>query len=567
MNFQDIQSMTLQELELLTDDIAMYLAKESPYDVETVMQNINVLEMTVALHHLFDMSKNRIIFDQEEQSLVHQILLKKNINYSGPSEAGWALGEALAQSLVNEEGKTFVIINDHALNKGSTYESLVEISKENPSLVIIMMDEQQSLLRHYTSVDAWIKSVRISKAYTSLKSDMKQVLSNPISKPLLDSLTWIRDQVKETVLEPSIFTQFGINYHGPIDGQNLNECIKVLKLSEKFIGPYVIHIQTRIRNKEKRKLDFPNYKLDQSIPADYKTYLEHLDEYFVNNHKEKDLYILSDGVSISEHLIHYSQFRPRQYFAVNASTAALVDMAYGFAKEGKKVVLLVSSFRLTQVIDRIKHHFDNQEHHVLLLVYEAGLSRYDRLLHSAVYDLAAYIQLINTEVKMPSSLNHMESLLNNHFEEKQFTVLRIPHVLDAHEAQSVSQRFWHEIIPISADKKTAVITMGPSVKAFKNKIESNDLNIALIDAETINRVDSEIVNKLIEKKIRVLVYNLEGEFDLLTYTLQQYLSNNSLNLDYISMNLNNVALNDSSKSIKTINNLHIEDALSLLERK
>ena len=171
-----------------------------------------------------------------------------------------------------------------------------------------MMDEQQSLLRHYTSVDAWIKSVRISKAYTSLKSDMKQVLSNPISKPLLDSLTWIRDQVKETGLEPSIFTQFGINYHGPIDGQNLNECIKVLKLSEKFIGPYVIHIQTRIRNKEKRKLDFPNYKLDQSIPANYKTYLEHLDEYFVNNHKEKDLYILSYGVSIWEHLIHDSQF-------------------------------------------------------------------------------------------------------------------------------------------------------------------------------------------------------------------------------------------------------------------
>ena len=168
---------------------------------------------------------------------------------------------------------------------------------------------------------------------------------------------------------------------------------------------------------------------------------------------------------------------------------------------------------------------------------------------------------------MPSSLNHMESLLNNHFEEKQFTVLRIPHVLDAFEVQSVSKRFWHEIIPISEDTKTAVITMGPSVKAFKNKIESNDLNIALIDAETINRVDSEIVNKLIEKKIRVLVYNLEGEFDLLTYTLQQYLSDNSLNLDYISMNLNNVALNDSSKSIKTINKLHIEDALSLLERK
>ncbi|CAM3573939.1 1-deoxy-D-xylulose-5-phosphate synthase N-terminal domain-containing protein [Erysipelothrix urinaevulpis] len=567
MDIQNIQSMTLEELEKLSDDIALYLAKESPYDVETVMQNINVLEMTVALHHLFDMDSNRVIFDQEEQSLVHQILLGKQIHYTGPSEAGWALGEALAQSLVYTEGKTFVIINDHALSKGSTYESLVEIAKENPSLVIIMMDEQHSLLRHYSSIDAIIKSVRISKAYTSLKSDMKSVLNNPVSKPLLDSLTWIRDQVKETVLEPSIFTQFNINYHGPIDGQNMNECVRVLKLSEKFIGPYVIHTQTRLRNKKRRKLEFPNYKLDQTIPAYYKTYIEALDEYFVTNHKEDDLFILSDGLSVSEHLIHYSQFRPRQYFAVNSSTSALVDMAYGFAKEGKKVVLLISAFRVSQVMDRLRHHFDRENYKVLLVVYEAGLARHDRLLHSAVYDLASYLQLSDTPIFMPSTIGAMKTIIDHHFNQDGFTVLRIAQTIDNHEDAKDEPHIWKETLEINEKTEGIIISFGPAIHSFKKKITTNNLNIALIDAQILNQVDEELLQKIIDADVPTLVYNIEGEFDLLSYTIRQYLLSIQSNFPLIEMNLSGLTFEGSSKDIKTKNHLHIEDAITIIERK
>lgn len=565
MDFKNIQTMSLEELNTLSDKIAFYLASQTPYDVETVMQNINVLEMTVALHHLFDMKKNRIVFDQEEQSLVHQILLGQELSYSGPSEAGWALGEALSQSLVYDEGKTFVIINDHALNKGATYESLVEISKENPNLIIIMMDEQHSLLRHYGSVNAWIKSVRISKTYTSLKNDMKQVLDNKISKPLLDSLTWVRDQVKETVLEPSIFTQFGISYHGPIDGQNMLECIKVLKLSNKFIGPYVVHVQTRIRNKEERKLDFPNYKLDQGVPISYHSYLEHLDHYFINEHKEKDIFILSDGMSVSEHLIHYSQFRPRQYFSVNASTSALVDMAYGFAKEGNKVVLLVSSFRLSQVIERLKHHFDEQEHHVLLVVYEAGLARYDRLLHSAVHDMISYLHFNNTKVFMPSTVGSMKNILKNHFDTPGFSVMRLPHVLVEDEEIQVHNSLWKEILPITERTQGLIISMGPSIEMFRKKIEINNLDIALVDAQTINKLDYNILEQIREQSLDTVIYNIEGDFDLLSSMIYKDNLSNPMKFKLTVMGLKGLDLKHSSKEIKTRNHLQIDDAIKVLE--
>lgn len=567
MDFKNIQTMSLQELNDLSDQIALTLAKKTAYDVETVMQNINVLEMTVALHHLFDMSKNRIIFDQEEQSLVHQILLGQELVYSGPSEAGWALGEALAQSLVHDEGKTFVIINDHALNKGSTYESLVEISKENPNLVIIMMDEQHSLLRHYGSINAWIKSVRISKSYTSLKNDMKQALDNKISKPLLDSLTWVRDQVKETVLEPSIFTQFGINYHGPIDGQNMLECIKVLQLSSKFIGPYVVHVQTRIRNKGQRKLEFPNYKLDHAIPDNYQSYLEHLDDYFLNEHKENDVFILSDGMSVSEHLIHYSQFRPRQYFSVNASTSALVDMAYGFAKEGNKVVLLVSSFRLSQVAERLKHHFDGQDHHVLLVVYEAGLARYDRLLHSSVLDMVSYLHFKNTKVFMPSNVGTMKALLSQHFSDGGFSILRLPHVLVEDQREKDELSLWNEVLPIDEETHGVIISMGPAIASFKKKITINKLKLALVDAKTLNKLDENILNKIREKQLNTVIYNIEGDYDLLAPMFYKANIKNPINFELTVMGLEGLDLKYSSKEIKTKNHLHIEDAINILERK
>ncbi len=559
---KDIQSMTLTELEAFGDQLAIHLVNESVYDVETVMQNLNVLEIILSLHHLFDMSETKVFFDQNNQSIVHQLLLGQRVEMDW--ERSGALGRALAYTKV-DDGRHFVVMNDHALNQGSTYEALLQIRRENPNLVIIMIDEQASLLRHYTSLDAFIKNIRISKTYSSLKTDLREALDHPVSRPLLGTLSWLKDQVKETVLEPSIFTHFGLDYHGPIDGQNLKEVIRVLSLAKKFEGPHVIHVQTRIKSKQKRKLDFPRYKLDMDRPQDYYSYLEHLDHYLIQ-YAPGNLYVLSDGLNMSEHLIHFSQQRPRHYFTLNGSSHALVDMAKGLSFTGHPVLMLVSAKRLPELALQIKKYFSQEENKILLVVYEAGLLRYDRLLHNAVDDMASYLYFEDHPVWMPRNVLEMQSFLAYHQNgPNNFSILRLPHLLakpTERDRPFVSD--W-EIMGDWEEASAFILSFGPSVEQFEQKIAINNLPYALIDTKRLNRVNDDVFDILLKSKKPVLIYNVEGDYDLLTQKVKEKMQETKADFPLITMNLSNANYRLQSKELKSSAQIHIEDALKALK--
>lgn len=561
---KNIKTMTVQELESFGDELAMHLVNESIYDVETVMQNLNVLEIVLGLHHLFDMSETKVFFDQNNQSVVHQLLSSKGDNVPMDWDMGGALGRALTYAKV-QGGLHFVIINDYALNQGSTYEALLEIRRHMPNLVIIMLDEQESLLRHYTSLDALIKNIRISKTYSSFKSDLREALDHPVSRPLLGTLSWLKDQVKETVLEPSIFTHFGLDYHGPIDGQNLKEVIQVLSLSQKFKGPHVIHVQTRIKSKQKRKLEFPRFKLDMDRPKGYFTYLEHLDHYLLQ-HAPTELYVLSDGLSMSEHLIHFAQQRPRHYLTVNGSIHAMVDMAKGLTLEKHPVLILVSAKRFSEVALQMKKYFSKEEISVMIIVYEAGLARHDRLVHNAVHDMVSYLYFDEKKVWMPRNVSDMYGILNYHIKEKQaLSIMRLPQILA--QKQALNQDFkpsW-EMVLDSENTEGVILTFGPSVEQMYQKIKINNIPYSLIDTKTFNYVDEELFEKISEKGVPVLIYNVEGDYDLLTQKMREKMQETGQNFPLLTMNLAGVDYDLQSKELKNSAQIHIEDALRALK--
>jgi len=555
---RNIQEMDLKQIAELGDEIAHYLSQESHWDVETVMQNLNVLEVILAVHHYFDMTNDTILFDQKRQSVVHDLLMQSES--SDKDDLHGALAQALAIAKTRR-GKTIVLMNDHAFNRGETYEALVEIAKEKPNLLIILIDEQESLLRHITSVDVLIKNIRISKAYTNFKTDMKQALDNPVSRPLLGTLTWIRDQVKETVLEPSIFTQFGINYHGPIDGQNLKEVMKIFALAQSFTGTHVIHVQTRLKGSKKRKIEFPKYKTDQAKPEGYLSTLEHLDRYLLKE-DAKNLVVLSDGLSLSEHLLHFSQAKPKQYYTVSGSSFALVDMAYGFAKENKEVLMLISAKRFAHVAVKLQRYFDQSEH-VTVIVYEAGLSRYDRQVHAAVYDMNAYLNF-KSSVYMAKNAQDLLQLLGQ--KDNAFKIIRVAHLLEPKKEQSLfPTQVWQEIKPIDHNSKAVILSFGPQVEALASKININDLPYGLVETQTINQIDETIMQKIIFYRLPIYIYNIEGDFDILSNHIKSYLFDKNIWVPLTSMTLAGVDYKLSSKELKNKYHLHLDDFFKLIK--
>lgn len=577
----DLKELSVKEMNKISDEIASFLASKSRFDIETIIKNLNVLETTVALHHVYDFQRDHLIFDGGTQVLVHKILtgraseleLRTNtpiyLDPTNPYDAykGGDIGEGLGVALgyaLNDNGRTVIMMDDNALNYGLTYETLMQIGRLQPDLTIILIDEQQSLLRHYSSVDSLVKSIRISKTYTGLKKDMKAILdSNAFSRPLLTTLTKIRDAVKETVLEPTIFTQFGINYHGPINGQNMNELIKVFELSTKFSGPNIIHVQTRLKHRSERKLEFPAFKTDMTRPENYTTTQEAFDELLSAEAKVREnLFVLADTISIQDHFIDFALQNTQSYLSTSGSTQSLVTIAAGMVESGKQVVLMMKSYRFLESYPQLVNQFVLNKLPITILISDSGLSPQGEYYKQGIMN-PNYFDNIN--MYTGSSIGENYQLLQLLLNEPGINVLNYSSGYEKLVVETAPDNLLegYFALPLNDDSNGVVITFGNSVQQFKSRISNNELNIALYNAIDMNHVDDVVIEALIKLNKLVVVYNTESTNNALYHNIQEYCAATHQFLNLKLIDLSNVDLNASSKDIKTRNHLHVDDALKL----
>lgn len=572
-----LNDLNLKEQEQLCDEIAEFLASKTAYSVDTIMRNISVLEVTMALYQVFDFTQDTIIFDDVEQSLVHQVLQGnaehlrlrstsnrsdlKSYNLSG-GFAGDGISLAMAQA-VNNPHRTIVVLDDNALNHGTTYEALLEIGRLKPNLTLVLLDEQKSLLRHYNSVDAAIKSIRISKVYTDTKRDMKNVLnSSRISRPLLESLTQFRDAIKDAVIEPTIFSHFGFDYHGPINGQHLGDLSKIFKLSLTMTGPHIIHVQTRVKEKEFRKLEFPAFKTDQDRPDNYSDYLETLDTVMTLH---DDITLINDVKYPKDHFKAFQYEYPERYHTINGSIDLMVTMLAGLSDANSKPVLSVTSKNAPALMNQLQHHV-HLMNSLVIIIRDAGLSTYPASLYHGIYDFPLTANLKEFEVLMAKDMNEASYLLEYALNQGKFTILRIPASSARIEQEVLNfEDVWDEVIPFNKDSKGIIITFGPSVKSLERKIKINNLDIGLINARTINKTDLKLMNKIKDSGLQVLTYNCEGRDDLLKTSIYKSMIEDDCIFKIHAMSLEGVNLSLSAKQIKDQYHLNIDDCILFFE--
>lgn len=571
--YERFNDLSIKELENYSDQIAEFLASKTAFDVDVIMKNISVLEVTMALHKIYDFTQDTIVFDDVSQSLVHHILngnmealkLRSNgsqLNVSSNFYQGGFPGDGLSLGLakaINNPNRTIVILDDNALNHGTTYEALLEIGRLKPNLTLVLIDEQKSLLRHYNSVNAAIKSVRISKVYTETKKDMKQVLgSNPISRPLLNTLTHFRDAIKDAVIEPTIFSQFGFDYQGPINGQNLNDLIKIFKLSETMTGPHVIHVQTRVKEKKHRKLEFPAFKTDHDRPDNYSDYIETLDT-VLSLHS--NILMVNDIKYPKDHFKGIQIQYPEQYHTTNGSIELLVPMITGLLTDDQLPVISVSSKYANLLMMQLTHQKRDLKS-LVIIIRDAGLSSYPDLLNHGIYDFTLVSQCPEYKVQMAKDMNEASYLLEYALNQRNHTIIRVPSGNEMIQQEVLQfEDVWDLVLPFTEDSLGVIITFGPSVKQLERKIKINNLDIGLINARTVNDIDEDLLNEIYDKGLKVLIYNCEGHFDILSISIHEYLVEQQMVLDVHSKNLVGVDLSLSAKQIKDQFQLSIDDCI------
>ena len=269
---QDIKQMSIRELNELAGDIRRFLIRSISETGGHLASNLGVVELTIALHYVFDSPRDKIFFDVGHQCYTHKILtgrassfgtLRRFHGLSGFEkraesehdvwEAGHsstslsaALGMAVARDLNHENYAVVPVIGDGALGSGMALEALNEIGEEKRKMVIVFNDNNMSISKNVGAMAKSFANLRASNGYNRFKEGLKENLShNDLGRSIYSGLMSFKQGIKETILDAGIFGEFNLEYMGPVDGHNLADLIQVLRVAEKHDGPVVVHVITR----------------------------------------------------------------------------------------------------------------------------------------------------------------------------------------------------------------------------------------------------------------------------------------------------------------------------------
>ena len=245
-----LKTLNNNQLKDLAEQIRTFLIYSLSKTGGHLASNLGIVELTIALHYVFDSPKDKILFDVGHQSYVHKILTGRADRFStlrqykGLSgfqkrsesehdvwEAGHsstslsaALGMAVARDLNKENYSIIPVIGDGAISNGLSLEALNEIGVEKRNIIIIFNDNNMSISKNVGAMNAGFSKLRTLKGYTSFKSSLKRSLSgNPIGDALYKGLKVVKDSMREAVIDGGIFEEFGLDYMGPVDGHNIHD--------------------------------------------------------------------------------------------------------------------------------------------------------------------------------------------------------------------------------------------------------------------------------------------------------------------------------------------------------
>ena len=267
----DIKKLNIDELEDLANQIRDFLIRSISKTGGHLSSNLGIVELTIAMHYVFDSPNDKFIFDVGHQSYVHKLLTgrmhgfanlrkykgisgfqKRNESEHDPWEAGHsstslsaALGLCIARDLKKENYHVVPVIGDGALTGGMALEALNHIGELQPNMIIIFNDNDMSISANVGGMNKSFSRLRTSVKYNSFKDDLKTSLSkNNLGKNVLKVMSDVKNSIRDNVVDQSIFKHFNIDYLGVVDGHNISKLIDVLKIAKKRKGPQIIHVMT-----------------------------------------------------------------------------------------------------------------------------------------------------------------------------------------------------------------------------------------------------------------------------------------------------------------------------------
>ena len=602
-----LKDLDVQQLNALAQDIRTFLIESVSKTGGHLSSNLGVVELTIALHKVFDSPKDKIFFDVGHQCYIHKILTGRAKQFStlrqyeGISgfqkrsesvhdvwEAGHsstslsaALGMAIARDLNHEDYQIIPVIGDGALGGGMALEALNQIGDQQRNMIIIFNDNNMSISENVGVLTENFAKLRTSKPYNAFKHDLKNALNkNNVGQAVLSSLQNVKDAIKNEVIDTGIFGEFGLEYLGPVDGHDMKSLIRILEVAKAHSGPVVVHVLTKKgkgysfceEDKEGRwhgvgPFNPQTGKLLSSTPQGYLSWSSVISESLVRIAKEnQDVVGVTPAMITGSKLEKFFAEYPDRAFDCGIAEEHAATFCAGLAISGKRPFISVYSSFLQRCYDQINHDICRMDLPVVIGIDRAGLVGEDGDTHHGVFDISILRSLPNIILAQPKDSQEAQQLMVTAFKQSHPMAIRYPRgaavYTELPDPQPVEIGSW-TVENSEQDHQCTVITYGPDVDKVVSKVLTNSLPVNVINARFFKPLDEKMLKKLSEEGKPVIIYETDMLAGGLSSAVLEYVNDQGL-----QMQIRRVGIKDNyvpHGSMNQIRKLEEIDILSLFD--
>jgi 1-deoxy-D-xylulose-5-phosphate synthase len=528
---KDLKKLSRSELVTLCDEIRSFIIESVSKTGGHLSSNLGVIELTVALHYVFDCPQDKFIWDVGHQTYPHKILTgrKKKMGslraldgisgFPKISESDYdifgtghsstsisaALGMAEALKKKNLDHKAIAIIGDGAMTAGMAFEGLNNAGDSKNNILVILNDNDMSISKNVGALNNYLAKLMSGNLYGSIKRSSKAVLS--AIPPMLEFAKRAEEHMKGMVIPGTLFEEFGFNYIGPIDGHDLNALVDTLNNLKALQGPQLLHVATQKGFGYEPAETDPNkfhgvgqFSLsDGAQPLKIKkaTYTDVFGDWIVDMAMiDKKLCAITPAMLDGSGLNKFSEKFPDRFFDVGIAEQHAITFAAGLACENYKPVIAIYSTFLQRAYDQLIHDVALQNIPMLFAIDRAGIVGQDGPTHSGSFDLSFLRCIPNILIMAPSNENECRQMLFTGFKFKGISVVRYPR--GPGPGSAIKSKM--TAIPIG---KAEVIRKGRTIAllAFGNMLEEalkagDKINATVVNMRFIKPLDIKLIRDL-----------------------------------------------------------------------
>lgn len=533
---KDLKKLNLKEKEELCKEIRELIIDVTAKNGGHVASNLGVVELTVALHSVFNTPKDKIIWDVGHQCYVHKILTGRKKEFETIRQFGGlsgfpkiceseydsfntghsstsisvATGMARARDILKEDYKVIAVIGDGSLTGGMALEALNDAGSSKTNVTVILNDNEMSISKNVGGIPLYLSKIRTKTGYTRSNRKIKEITNKipVIGKPIVSFAHYTKQIIKRAVIHNMYFEDIGFTYLGPVDGHNVKKLEDILERSKKIKGPVLIHIITK-----KGK----GYRLAEENPDKFhgiSAYNKETGETKKSNNyskifgnklielaqKDKKIVAVTAAMKDGTGLKEFAEKFPDRFFDVGIAEQHAVGLIAGMAKAGLKPVMPIYSSFLQRGYDQIIHDIALSNIPVTICVDRAGIVGNDGETHQGIFDLSFLSSIPNVVIMAPKNFEELEKMLEFGVNLNKPVFIRYPRGGENYQFKKTEKIEYGIAETIVEGTDLSIIAIGNMVGRAK---EIADLlpekSIEIINTRFLKPLDEKTILKSIEK--------------------------------------------------------------------